>query len=90
MALLPYACLPWQKSVDHLHLSEHHLKYKRHGLIQENCFLSVEDDDDILALPLCTNLDEEVQEDETDMFKKLIAEGEKSVPVCLFLLVVVL
>ena len=65
-----------------LHLSEHHLKYKRHGLIQDNYFLS--DDDYILALPLSANLDEEVQENETDMFKKLIAEGEKSVPVCLF------
>ena len=59
-----------------LYLSEHHLKYKRHGLIQDNCFLS--DDDDVLALPLSANLDEEVQEDETDMFKKLIAEGKKS------------
>ena len=46
---------------------------KQHGLIQDNCFLS--DDDYILALPLPANLDEEVQEDETDMFKKLIAEG---------------
>ena len=52
---------------------EHHLKYKRHGLIQDNCFLS--DDDYLLALPLSANLDEEVQEDETDMFKKLIAKG---------------
>ena len=68
----------------HLHLSEHHLKYKRHGLIQDNCFLSDDDDDDVLALPLSANLDEEVQKDETDMFKKLIAEGEKSVPVRLF------
>ena len=59
-----------------LYLLEHHLKYKRHGLIQDNCFLS--DDDEVLALPLSANLDEEVQEDETDMFKKLIAEGEKS------------
>ena len=57
-------------------LSEHHLKYKRHGLIQDNCFLS--DDDDVLALPLSANLDEEVQEDETDIIKKLIAKGEKS------------
>ena len=72
MALLPYAHLPWRKSGEHLHLSEHHLKYKRHGLIQDNCFLS--DDDEVLALPLLANLDEEVQEDETDMFKKLIAE----------------
>ena len=61
---------------------EHHLKYKRHGLIQDNCFLS--DDDDVLALPLSANLDKEIQENETDMFKKLIAEGEKSVPVRLF------
>ena len=68
----------------HLHLSEHHLKYKQHGLIQDNCFLSDDDDDDVLALPLSANLDEEVQKDETDMFKKLIAEGEKSVPVRLF------
>ena len=59
-----------------LYLPEHHLKYKWHGLIQDNCFLS--DDDEVLALPLSANLDEEVQEDETDMFKKLIAEGEKS------------
>ena len=73
MALLHYACLPWRKSGEHLHLSEHHLKYKQHGLIQDNCFLS--DDDYVLALPLPANLDEEVQEDETDMFKKLIAEG---------------
>ena len=61
-----------------LYLLEHHLKYKQHGLIQENCFFSVEDDDDVLALPLSANLDKEVQEDEADMFKKLIAEGEKS------------
>ena len=66
----------------HLHLSDHHLKYKQHGLIQDNCFLS--DDDDVLALPLSASLDKEVQKDETNMFKKLIAEGEKSVPVCLF------
>ena len=59
-----------------LYLPEHHLKYKRHGLIQDNCFLS--DDDEVLALPLSANLDEEVQEDEMDMFKKLITEGEKS------------
>ena len=59
-----------------LYLPEHHLKYKRHGLIQDNCFLS--DDNEVLALPLSTNLDKEVQEDETDMIKKLIAEGEKS------------
>ena len=58
------------------------------GLIQDNCFLSDDDDDDVLALPLSANLDEEVQKDETDMFKKLIAEGEKSVPVRLFLVVV--
>ena len=58
-------------------LSEHHLKYERHGLIQDNCFLSDDDDDDVLALPLSANLDEEVQEDETDMFKKLIAKGKK-------------
>ena len=82
MALLPYACLPWWKSGEHLHLSEHHLKYKQHGLIQDNYFLS--DDDYVLALPLSANLDEEVQENENDMFKKLIAEGEKSVPVCIF------
>ena len=81
MALLPYACLPWQKSGEHLYLSEHHLKYKQHGLIQDNCFLS--DDDYVLALPLAANLDEEVQEDETDMFKKLIAEGV-DLPVRLF------
>ena len=59
-----------------LYLPEHHLKYKRHGLIQDNCFLS--DDNEVLALPLSANLGKEVQEDETDMFKKLIAEGEKS------------
>ena len=59
-----------------LYLPEHHLKYKRHGLIQDNCFLS--DDDEVLALPLSANLDEEVQEDETDIFKKLIAKVEKS------------
>ena len=59
-----------------LYLPEHHLKYKRHSLIQDNCFLS--DDNEVLALPLSANLDEEVQEDETNMFKKLIAEGEKS------------
>ena len=82
MALLPYACLPWWKSGEHLRLLEHHLKYKWHGLIQDNCFLL--DDDYLLALPLSANLDEEVQENETDMFKKLIAEGEKSVPVHLF------
>ena len=58
-------------------LSEHHLKYKRYGLIQDNCFLSDDDDDEVLALPLSANLDEEVQEDETDMFKKLIAKGKK-------------
>ena len=58
------------------YLPEHHLKYKRHGLIQDNCFLS--DDDEVLALPLSANVGEEVQEDETDMFKKLIAKGEKS------------
>ena len=52
------------------------MKYKQYGLIQGNCFLS--DDDDILVLHLSVNLDEEVQEGETDMFKKLIAEGEKS------------
>ena len=84
MALLPYACLPRWKSGEHLHLSEHHLKYKRHGLIQDNCFLS--DDDYLLALPLPANQDEEVQEDETDMFKKLIAEG---VYLYIFFLVVV-
>ena len=84
MALLPYARLPWWKSGEHLHLSEHHLKYKRHGLIQDNCFLS--DDDYVLALPLSANLDEEVQEDKTDMFKKLIAEG---VYLYVFFLVVV-
>ena len=82
MALLPYAHLPWQKSGEHLHLSEH--TYKWHGLIQDNCFLS--DDDYILALPLSANLDEEVREDETDMFKKLIAEG---VYLYIFFLVVV-
>ena len=59
-----------------LYLPEHHLKYKRHGLIQDNCFLS--NDDEVLALPLSANLDKEVQEDEMDTFKKLIAEGEKS------------
>ena len=58
-------------------LLEHHLNYKRHGLIQDNCFLSDDDDDDVLALPLSANPDEEIQEDETDMFKKLIAEREK-------------
>ena len=36
------------------------------------------------TLPLSAYLDKEVQENETDMFKKMIAEGEKSVPVCLF------
>ena len=45
-------------------------------LPEDKCFLS--DDDDVLALPLSANLDEEVQEDETDMFKKLIAKGEKT------------
>ena len=61
-----------------LYLPEHHLKYKGNGLIKENCFLSVKDDDEVLALALSANLDEKVDEDETDMFKKLIAQGEKS------------
>ena len=84
MALLPYAHLPSWKSGEHLYLSEHHLKYKRHGLIQDNCFPS--DDNYVLALPLSVNLDEEVQDDETNMFKKLIVEG---VYLYIFFLVVV-
>ena len=35
-----------------LYLLKHHLKYKGHGLITENCFLSVEDGDEVLALLL--------------------------------------
>ena len=50
-------------------LLEHHLKYKRHGLIQDNCFLS--DDDEVLALSLSSRQG-------GLKLTYLIAKGEKS------------
>ena len=61
-----------------LYLPECHLKYKRHGLIKRNHFLSADDDREVLALPLDANLDEDVEE--AGMYEQLLAQKEKSPP----------